>query len=60
MTDRRLEEPEDDVAEQGRTVVADTENENTTTPARELPMDVNEADADEQSRVVEVDEDEYR
>ncbi|HLX51300.1 MAG TPA: hypothetical protein VKS82_23495 [Streptosporangiaceae bacterium] len=58
MTDRGLEKPEDDVAEQDRTVTGDAEN--TTRPERELPMDVNEADADEQSRVIEMDEDEYR
>lgn len=58
MTDRVLEEPEEDVAEQARTVLADTEG--TTAPAREMPLDVNEADAAEQSRAIETDDDEYR
>jgi hypothetical protein len=58
MTDRDLEEPEDDAAEQARTVLADTEG--TARPAGEVPMDVNEADAAEQSRDIEIDEDEYR
>ena len=58
MTDRGLEEPEDDVAEQARTVLA--ESEGTTRPAREVPLDVNEADAAEQSRAIDMDEDEYR
>lgn len=58
MTDRGLEKPEGDVAEQDRTVQAD--NENTKKPDGEVPMDVNEADAAEQSRVIEMDEDEYR
>jgi hypothetical protein len=58
MTDRSLEEPDEDVAEQDRTVLADTES--TAEPAGEVPMDVNEADAAEQSRDIEMDEDEYR
>ncbi|HEY2577973.1 MAG TPA: hypothetical protein VGI74_16840 [Streptosporangiaceae bacterium] len=58
MTDRDLEEPEDDVAEQARPVLADTEG--TAEPAREMPLDVNEADAAEQSRAIETDDDEYR
>jgi hypothetical protein len=58
MTDRGLEEPEDDVAEQARPVLADAES--TAGPVSEIPMDVNEADAAEQSRDIEMDEDEYR
>jgi hypothetical protein len=58
MTERDMEEPEEDVAEQARAVLADTEG--TTGPVREMPLDVNEADAAEQSRDIEMDEDEYR
>lgn len=58
MSDASLEEPEDDVAEQARPVLAD--NEGPARPAGETPMDVNEADAAEQSRAIEMDEDEYR
>jgi hypothetical protein len=58
MTDPGLEEPEDDVAEQARPVQAETND--TTEPGGEVPLDVNEADAAEQSRGIELDEDEYR
>jgi hypothetical protein len=50
-----VEEPEDDVAEQRRSVPDDDQEAND-----ERPYDVDEADAAEQARAVELDEDEYR
>jgi hypothetical protein len=50
-----VEEPEDDVAEQRRSVAGEDQGE-----GGERPDDVNEADAAEQARAVELDEDEYR
>lgn len=58
MTERDIEEPPDDVAEQSRSVL-DGEDE-TEEPEREVPLDANEADAAEQSQAVELDDDEYR
>jgi hypothetical protein len=58
MTDMSIEEPEDDAAEQRRDVVDDADA--ATGSPRETPPDVNEADAAEQSRAVELDEEEYR
>jgi hypothetical protein len=50
-----VEEPEDDVAEQRRGVAGDDQG-----AAGEVRYDVDEADAAEQARAVELDEDEYR
>ena len=58
MTDMSMEEPEDDAAERRRNVLDDTDV--AAGSARETPPDVNEADAAEQSRAVELDEEEYR
>lgn len=58
MTDMSMEEPEDDAAERRRNVLDDADA--AAGPARETPPDVNEADAAEQSRAVELDEEEYR
>jgi hypothetical protein len=57
MTDAGIEEPEEDVAEQRRSVLADSDQPG---PASERPYDVDEADAAEQARAVDLDEDEYR
>jgi hypothetical protein len=57
MTDRSIEEPADDVAEQSQDVLPDAEE--TEEPPDEIPLEVDEADAAEQSRVVNLDEDEY-
>lgn len=58
MTDTGMdmEEPEEDVAEQRRRVLDDADQQ----PPDEVPLDVDEADAAEQARAVELDEDEYR
>jgi hypothetical protein len=58
MTERSIEEPEDDAAEQRRSAV--TGPDGSAGWIRETPLDVDEADAAEQSRAVEIDEDEYR
>jgi hypothetical protein len=53
-----VEEPEDDVAEQRRDVVAAADDDQGAVSERRY--DVDEADAAEQARAVELDEDEYR
>jgi hypothetical protein len=58
MTERDIEEPADDVAEQSRSALADEDD--TEEPPREVPLDMNEADAAEQSQAVGPDDDEYR
>ena len=58
MTERDMEEPQDDVAEQSRGLLDDEEEAEE--PAREVPLDVNEADAAEQSQAVGGDDEEYR
>jgi hypothetical protein len=58
MTERDIEEPTDDVAEQSRSALADEDDPEE--PDREVPLDVNEADAAEQSQTVGPGDDEYR
>ncbi len=61
MSDKGLEAPDADVAEQNLDAVP--EDEDTDEPARpeELPLEANEADAAEQAREVHLDEDDdYR
>jgi hypothetical protein len=58
MTDMSMEEPEDDAVERRRNVL--DESDGTAGSARQTPPDVNEADAAEQSRAVELDDEEYR
>ena len=57
MSELDLETPEDDAIEQHAEVVAE---EGVTVTRRELPLDVNEADAAEQARAVGFDDDDYR
>jgi hypothetical protein len=52
-----IETPEDDAIEQHQEVIAD---EAVASPRREVPFDVNEADAAEQERAVGFDDDDYR
>jgi hypothetical protein len=61
MTEHRIEAPVDDAIEQEQSVgsAGDEENEDEEWPA-ELPPDANEADAAEQVRRVDLDEDDYR
>ena len=59
MSESELEQPVADLVEQRREVPGDPE-EPFATGAPGLPFDVNEADAMEQHREVELDEDDYR
>jgi hypothetical protein len=58
MTEMSMEEPEDDAVERRRDVL--DEADGTAGSVRQAPSDVNEADAAEQSRAVELDDEEYR
>jgi hypothetical protein len=58
MSDMDIEKPSDDAFEQDRDVVETGEEPDEQRP--ELPFDANEADAAEQERAVEDDEDDYR
>ena len=57
MSELGLETPEDDAVEQHRELVSD---EPVTVPRRDVPFDVDEADAAEQARAVGFDDDDYR
>ncbi len=57
LSELDIETPEDDAIEQHQDVVAD---EAVVTARREVPFDVNEADAAEQERAVGFDDDDYR
>ena len=59
MSESELEKPVPDLVEQRREVSEDPE-EPMATGAPSVPIDVNEADAMEQHREVELDEDDYR
>ncbi|MGE5290605.1 MAG: hypothetical protein ACM3ML_26125 [Micromonosporaceae bacterium] len=58
MTEHRIEAPVDDAVEQEQ-IVSEDEAEDEDWPT-EIPLDANEADAAEQVRRVELDEDDYR
>jgi pyruvate/2-oxoglutarate dehydrogenase complex dihydrolipoamide dehydrogenase (E3) component len=57
LSELGLETPEDDAVEQRRELVSD---EGATVPRRDVPFDVDEADAAEQARAVGFDDDDYR
>ncbi len=57
LSELGLETPEDDAVEQHRELISD---EPVTVPRRDLPFDVDEADAAEQARAVSFDDDDYR
>ena len=57
LSELDMETPEDDAIEQHQEVIAD---EAVATARREVPFDVNEADAAEQERAVGFDDDDYR
>ena len=59
MSESDLEKPVPDLVEQRREVAEDPEAP-VLTGSASLPFDVNEADAMEQHREVELDEDDYR
>ena len=62
MSESDLGQPAPDLAEQGAEVTGEREDRPAPLPsaAVDLPLDVNEADAMEQYREVEIDEDDYR
>ena len=57
LSELDMETPEDDAIEQNREIIAD---ETVTVARREVPFDVDEADAAEQARAVGFDDDDYR
>ena len=57
MSELDMETPEDDALEQHQELIAD---ETGAGARREVPFDVNEADAAEQERAVGFDDDDYR
>jgi hypothetical protein len=61
MSDIDLESPDADAAEQAAAATPqDTEPEDEPTAALEPPLEADPADADEQSRILDLDDDEYR
>jgi hypothetical protein len=60
MSESDMEAPGADSAEQMQSVFSETEDTDRGDDALDLPLDVNEADAAEQQRTVELDEDDYR
>jgi hypothetical protein len=62
MSESDLGQPAPDLAEQQREVIEEAEDRPAPLPSADvdLPLDVNEADAMEQHREVEIDEDDYR
>jgi hypothetical protein len=61
LSELGLETPEGDAVEQHRELVSDyLAGEPVTVPRRDLPFDVDEADAAEQARAVSFDDDDYR
>jgi hypothetical protein len=62
MSESDLGQPAPDIAEQRREVIDEPDDRADPLPAEAvgLPLDVNEADAMEQYREVELDEDDYR
>jgi hypothetical protein len=57
LSELGLETPEEDAVEQHRELVSD---EAVPAPRRDVPFDVDEADAAEQARAVGFDDDDYR
>ncbi len=60
MSESDMEAPTADSVEQRQIVADDAEEPLNDDEPVELPLDVNEADAAEQQRTVELDEDDYR
>ena len=55
-----IEKPADDAFEQERDLVEENDDEQVPRQREELPFDANEADAVEQDRTVDDDDDDYR
>jgi len=60
MTDRGLDEPEPDAAEQHQEAVPGTDDSDEAELPDSVPLEADAADAAEQARVVELGEDDYR
>jgi hypothetical protein len=60
MSDMGLERPVDDSVEQDQDAIPDGVELDQSDPPREVPLEVDEADAAEQERVLNLDEDDYR
>lgn len=60
MNDMNLERPVPDSVEQDQDVIPDDEEPDEEDLPRELPLEADEADAVEQERVLDLDEDDYR
>jgi hypothetical protein len=58
MADRGLDDPIPDVVEQSQEAVPDVENEDDR--PGQLPFEADEADAAEQARAIDIDDDDYR
>jgi len=60
MSDMGLEQPVDDSVEQEQDLIPDEEELDEGDEPHELPLEVDEADAAEQERALDLDEDDYR
>ena len=60
MTERGLERPVDDSVEQDQDVIPDEEELDEGNLSYEVPLEADEADAAEQERELNLDEDDYR
>ena len=60
MSDMGMEAPVDDAVEQQQGIAGEDEEDAGRPPQGEVPFDANEADAAEQDRTVELDENDYR
>jgi len=60
MSDMDLESPDVDAAEQNAPATPEDSEPDEPTAALEPPLEADPADADEQTRILEVDDDEYR
>ena len=60
MSEMDIEKPADDAFEQERDLVEENDDEEVPPQREELPFDANEADAVEQDRTVDDDDDDYR
>jgi hypothetical protein len=60
MTDRGLDEPEPDVAEQRQEAIPGPDDSDQTELPDRVPLEADPADAAEQARVVELGEEDYR
>jgi hypothetical protein len=60
MSDMGLERPVDDSVEQDQDVIPSDDELDEGAPPHEVPLEVDEADAAEQERVLSLDDDDYR